>query len=141
MSDLTRRDVLAGAAKAAAAGIVLASGSVSASDRASKPSIPAPIRTRMFWTWDHSTEWALIGAAVAIAVAGILIAIVRLKPARVVYVSCDPPTLARDARRLLDGGYTLASLRAFDFFPNTPHVESLALFVRAGGLDERGKQS
>ena len=70
-----------------------------------------------------------------------LLSLVRLKPARLVYVSCDPPTLARDARRLLDGGYTLASLRAFDFFPNTPHVESLALFVRAGGLDERGKQS
>jgi 23S rRNA (uracil1939-C5)-methyltransferase len=70
-----------------------------------------------------------------------LSSLVRLKPARLVYVSCDPPTLARDARRLIDGGYTLASLRAFDFFPNTPHVESLALFVRAGGLDERGKQS
>jgi 23S rRNA (uracil1939-C5)-methyltransferase len=67
--------------------------------------------------------------------------LVGLKPARLVYVSCDPPTLARDARRLIDGGYALASLRAFDFFPNTPHVESLALFVRAGGLDERGKQS
>jgi len=48
---------------------------------------------------------------------------------RVVYVSCDPPTLARDARRLLDSGYTLLSLRAFDLFPNTPHVESLAIFV------------
>jgi 23S rRNA (uracil1939-C5)-methyltransferase len=56
--------------------------------------------------------------------------LVRLAPARVVYVSCDPPTLARDARRLLDAGYSLDSLRAFDFFPNTPHVESLATFVR-----------
>jgi 23S rRNA (uracil1939-C5)-methyltransferase len=56
--------------------------------------------------------------------------IVRLAPARIVYVSCDPPTLARDARRLLDAGYSLDALRAFDFFPNTPHVESLATFVR-----------
>ena len=57
-------------------------------------------------------------------------AIVRQAPARLVYVSCDPPTLARDARRLLDAGYRLESLRAFDLFPNTPHVESLAVFTK-----------
>jgi 23S rRNA (uracil1939-C5)-methyltransferase len=54
----------------------------------------------------------------------------RLQAPRLVYVSCDPPTLARDARRLLDAGYRLTSLRAFDLFPNTPHVESLAVFDR-----------
>ena len=58
--------------------------------------------------------------------------VVRSGPTRVVYVSCDPPTMARDARRLLDGGYRLASLRAFDLFPNTPHVESVGVFD--GGL-------
>jgi 23S rRNA (uracil1939-C5)-methyltransferase len=57
-------------------------------------------------------------------------AVIRLSPARLVYVSCDPPTLARDARRLLDAGYRIESLRAFDLFPNTPHVESLAVFIR-----------
>jgi 23S rRNA (uracil1939-C5)-methyltransferase len=49
---------------------------------------------------------------------------------RIVYVSCDPPTMARDARRLLDAGYRLHSLEAFDLFPNTPHVESVGVFVR-----------
>lgn len=60
------------------------------------------------------------------ATAGIL----RLAARRIVYVSCDPPTLARDARRLLDAGYTLHSVRAFDLFPNTPHVETLGIFTR-----------
>ena len=57
-------------------------------------------------------------------------AIVAICADRVIYVSCDPATMARDARRLLDGGYDLASLQAFDLFPNTPHVESLGVFVR-----------
>ena len=47
----------------------------------------------------------------------------QLAAERIVYVSCDPPTMARDARRLLDGGYRLASLDGYDLFPNTPHVE------------------
>ena len=54
--------------------------------------------------------------------------IIALASPRVVYVSCDPATLARDARRLLDANYRLASIRAFDLFPNTPHVEALAVF-------------
>lgn len=57
--------------------------------------------------------------------------LIRQQAPRVVYVSCDPPTLARDARRLLDAGYVLESVRAFDFFPNTPHVETLVTFYRS----------
>ncbi len=49
---------------------------------------------------------------------------------RVIYVSCDPPTMARDARRLLDAGYRLVSLKGFDLFPNTPHVETVGVFDR-----------
>ena len=56
--------------------------------------------------------------------------IVGARAKRIVYVSCDPATMARDARRLLDGGYELKSLEAFDLFPNTPHVESLGVFDR-----------
>lgn len=54
--------------------------------------------------------------------------IVAQRADRIVYVSCDPPTMARDARRLLDGGYRLLSLRGFDLFPNTPHVETVGVF-------------
>ncbi len=53
-----------------------------------------------------------------------------LKAARVVYVSCDVATLARDARKLVDAGYTLEAVAGFDLFPNTPHVESVATFRR-----------
>ena len=56
--------------------------------------------------------------------------IAKLGAGRIVYVSCDAPTMARDARRLLDAGYRLVSLRGFDLFPNTPHVETLGVFER-----------
>ncbi len=55
-------------------------------------------------------------------------ALLRLPARRVIYVSCDPPTMARDARRLLDAGYELASLAGFDLFPRTPHVEAVGVF-------------
>jgi 23S rRNA (uracil1939-C5)-methyltransferase len=56
--------------------------------------------------------------------------VVRLQAGRVVYVSCDVATLARDARRLVDAGYAIARLAAFDLFPNTPHVETVVVFIR-----------
>ncbi len=56
--------------------------------------------------------------------------LVRLSPNRMVYVSCDAPTLARDSRGLLESGYELLSITGLDLFPNTAHVESVALFGR-----------
>jgi 23S rRNA (uracil1939-C5)-methyltransferase len=56
---------------------------------------------------------------------------IRLRAARLVYVSCDVATLARDARTLVDAGYRLMTLRAFDLFPNTAHIENLAVFDRS----------
>ena len=44
---------------------------------------------------------------------------------RVTYVSCDPATLARDLKKLIAGGYRIESLRAFDLFPQTHHVETV----------------
>ncbi|WP_435236576.1 23S rRNA (uracil(1939)-C(5))-methyltransferase RlmD [Psychromonas sp. PT13] len=56
--------------------------------------------------------------------------IIKLRPSHIVYVSCDPLTLARDSQLLLDGGYKLEKLGLLDMFPQTMHMESMALFVR-----------
>ena len=56
--------------------------------------------------------------------------LLRWESARVVYVSCDVPTLARDAAKFVAAGYRLSSLDALDMFPNTPHVECVAVFDR-----------
>jgi 23S rRNA (uracil1939-C5)-methyltransferase len=52
--------------------------------------------------------------------------ILQISPKRICYVSCDPATLARDLRKIIAGGYSLDSLRAFDMFPQTHHVETIA---------------
>jgi 23S rRNA (uracil1939-C5)-methyltransferase len=61
-----------------------------------------------------------------IAAAGIL----RICPDRIVYVSCDAATLARDARKIVDAGYAIERAEAFDLFPNTPHCEIVVVFDR-----------
>jgi 23S rRNA (uracil1939-C5)-methyltransferase len=61
---------------------------------------------------------------------GALAAITQLRAPRIVYVSCDPATLARDAGKLVPAGYRLESIRAFDLFPNTSHVETVVAFAR-----------
>jgi 23S rRNA (uracil1939-C5)-methyltransferase len=54
--------------------------------------------------------------------------VLALKAPRLIYVSCDVATLARDARRIVDAGYTIGRVDAFDLFPNTPHVETVVVF-------------
>ena len=57
---------------------------------------------------------------------------IALGPRRIIYVSCDVATLARDARRLVDAGFHVGRADAFDLFPNTPHVETVVVFDRSG---------
>jgi 23S rRNA (uracil1939-C5)-methyltransferase len=62
--------------------------------------------------------------------ASLLETIIAMKPKRVVYVSCNPATLARDLRILEDGGYQTLEVQPVDMFPHTTHVESCALLIK-----------
>jgi 23S rRNA (uracil1939-C5)-methyltransferase len=63
---------------------------------------------------------------------GCLQALLTLFAPVIVYVSCDPATLARDGRRLIQGGYQLQKITPFDLFPQTYHVESVSIWERQG---------
>lgn len=59
--------------------------------------------------------------------------LVQLGPDRVVYISCNPQTQARDCRRLRDHGYELETVQPVDMFPHTDHVETVACLTRRPG--------
>lgn len=60
----------------------------------------------------------------------VLETMVKMQPERIVYVSCDPATLARDVKYLRENGYELDRVKAVDMFPHTVHVETVVLLGR-----------
>ena len=61
---------------------------------------------------------------------GLVAPLLLTRPRALVYVACNPAALARDLRPALAAGYQVARLEVFDMFPQTPHVEAVALVVR-----------
>lgn len=82
--------------------------------------------TRQAWA-KHGFDKVLLDPARAGA-AGVMLHIIKLALRRVVYVSCNPATLARDSDVLLQAGYTIQRLAMLDMFPHTGHLESMVLF-------------
>jgi len=70
--------------------------------------------------------------------AAVIRALLPLQPARVIYVSCDPMTLARDLRLLASAGYVYRSARGLDMMPQTYHVEAVVLMERDSTSSDRG---
>ena len=60
----------------------------------------------------------------------VLETMVKMQPERIVYVSCDPATLARDVKYLRENGYELDRVKAVDMFPHTVHVETVVRLQR-----------
>lgn len=61
---------------------------------------------------------------------GIISSIARFRPAHLIYISCGPDTLARDAKLLSEAGYRIEETGVYDMFPRTSHFESLTVFQR-----------
>ncbi|MGO2346034.1 MAG: 23S rRNA (uracil(1939)-C(5))-methyltransferase RlmD, partial [Providencia sp.] len=83
----------------------------------------------------HTQPWAVEGFNKVLldparaGAAGVMEHLIKLMPEKIVYVSCNPTTLARDSKQLLEAGYRLLHLRMLDMFPHTSHLESMALFI------------
>ena len=78
----------------------------------------------------RSADWLFVDPPRAGLAAEVRQALAKSGPPRVVYLSCDPGTLARDVGELCRAGYALQSVQAFDLFPQTPHVETLVSLER-----------
>jgi 23S rRNA (uracil1939-C5)-methyltransferase len=77
-----------------------------------------------------SFEFVLLDPPRAGAESAVIKGIADLAPSRIVYVSCDPATLARDLKKLIAQKFEVESVTGFDMFPQTHHVETVVQIVR-----------
>jgi 23S rRNA (uracil1939-C5)-methyltransferase len=78
----------------------------------------------------RNAKFVLLDPPRAGAESAVIKGILDLNPPEISYVSCDPATLARDLKKLIAGGYTIHSIRGFDLFPQTHHVETVVRLNR-----------
>ena len=85
----------------------------------------SPASAQLFWDWGGGQESNGAGREVVRHLS-------TLGARRIAYVACDPAALARDLAFFRDGGYRPSSLRAFDLFPMTHHLECVAILESQG---------
>ena len=56
--------------------------------------------------------------------------IIELKPTKIIYVSCNPPTQARDINLFLNDNYNVLDIQPIDMFPHTPHIECIVTLIK-----------
>lgn len=78
---------------------------------------------------DHSFDVVVLDPPRAGVEPAVIDALLKIRAPRIVYVSCDPATFARDARRLARGGYHLNKVQPVDMFPQTFHIETVSLLT------------
>jgi tRNA/tmRNA/rRNA uracil-C5-methylase (TrmA/RlmC/RlmD family) len=81
---------------------------------------------------DYSQATVILDPPRSGAGAKVIGSIIKLAPKHIVYVACDPVSLARDLKQLLESGYEIKKLRAFDLFPHTHHFETIVSLVPKG---------
>lgn len=79
---------------------------------------------------DDAVDTVILDPPRAGCAGAVLDTLAELGPDRIVYVSCNPATQARDIRRLIEGGFLLKELQPIDLFPQTAHIETIALLER-----------
>ena len=56
--------------------------------------------------------------------------LIKLQPEKILYISCNPATFARDAQKLVEAGYKLPKVKPVDMFPHTMHIELASVFYK-----------
>ena len=123
-----------------AATVVGVEGSIEMVGRAKENALSNRVNNAKFYVDDlykslHASPWLAKGFNKVLldpprsGAREIIPALLDMNPAKILYVSCNAATLARDTLDLMSGGYKLKSAGVMDMFPHTTHVESIAEFV------------
>jgi tRNA/tmRNA/rRNA uracil-C5-methylase (TrmA/RlmC/RlmD family) len=88
--------------------------------------------TQQFSIWSQSQFNKVLLDPARAGALNAVIEIAKLAPSKIVYISCNPATLARDSKQLIDAGYKIAQVAILDMFPQTKHIESMLLLIKSG---------